>query len=230
MKKNRDLIDVSIIISPVKDYAGRVIEASAISRDITAKKKTEEVLRHLSTMDGLTGISNRRAFDIFLDEELKRALRSKYQITILMVDVDFFKKYNDTYGHLQGDECLKSVAAILKSAARRPGDMAARFGGEEFVVFLSTADTAHAVSIAEKIRRDVEALEMPHERSEISSYVTVSIGVVSALPDPNMSANDFLQCADEALYKGKEEGRNRVAFKALSQCRLAPTPKAVNAN
>ncbi len=224
IKKNGDLIYVSITISPVKDYTGRIVAASAIFRDITEKKKTEEVLRHLSTMDGLTGIANRRAFDIFLDEEWKRALRSKYQVTILMVDVDFFKNYNDTYGHLQGDECLKSVVAILKSAARRPGDMAARFGGEEFVVFLSTADTEHAVSIAEKIRRDIEALEMPHERSEISSSVTVSIGVVSAVPDPNMSANDFLQCADEALYKGKEEGRNRVAFKELAHCRLAPSP------
>jgi diguanylate cyclase (GGDEF)-like protein/PAS domain S-box-containing protein len=228
MKKNGDLIDVSITISPVKDYTGSIIGASAIVRDITEKKHTEEMLRQLSTTDGLTGIANRRAFDMFLDEEWRRALRSKNQISILMIDVDFFKKYNDTYGHLQGDECLRSVAAILKSVARRPGDMAARFGGEEFVVLLSTTDTGHAVSIAEKIRRDIEALEMPHETSEISRYVTVSIGVISEVPDPNMSANDFLQCADEALYKGKKEGRNRIAFKELSQCRLAPSPNGCN--
>ena len=215
MKKDGTLIDVSLTMSPIKYANGRITGASVITRDITDRKKTEKLLQQLSTTDGLTGIANRRAFDDFLDEEWRRALRNEYQISIMMIDVDFFKKYNDTYGHLKGDECLKSVAAILKSAARRPGDMAARFGGEEFVAVLSMSDTKHAVSIAEKIRIEVEALKIPHEKSKISGYLTVSIGVVSVKPQLDMSPVELIKYADEALYKAKKEGRNRVVFKEL---------------
>jgi diguanylate cyclase (GGDEF)-like protein/PAS domain S-box-containing protein len=200
---------------PILDDSGNVAQMIEYSVDITDRKKAEELLRGLSTTDGLTGIANRRAFDKFLDEELRRAVRNQYALSIIMIDVDFFKKYNDTYGHLQGDECLKSVAAILKSTAQRPGDMAARFGGEEFVVVLSMINSGHAVSIAEKIRREVETLKMPHERSHISDFLTISIGVVSAIPKNNMTSLDLIKCADEALYKAKEEGRNRVVFKEL---------------
>lgn len=183
-----------------------------IYNDITERKRVEELLRHLSTIDELTGLANRRSFDTFLDEEWRRALRDKHQISMMMIDVDFFKKYNDTYGHLKGDDCLKFVAEILKGVARRPGDNVARFGGEEFVVVLSDTDKQHTVSIAEKIRMDVEGLKIRHDQSRISSYVTVSVGVASLIPQQNMSPVELIKYADEALYKAKKEGRNRTSF------------------
>ncbi len=210
-RKDGTLIDVALTMSPIKS-AGKITGASVIARDITEIKKTEELLRRLSTTDALTGLANRRAFDLFLSDEWRRALRERRQISMMMLDVDFFKKYNDTYGHLKGDACLKSVAGVLKNVARRPGDKVARFGGEEFVVLLSSADAQHAVSIAEKIRMDVEALRIPHEKSDISDYVTISIGVVSITPQQNMSPSDLINSADEALYRAKEEGRNRVVI------------------
>ncbi len=181
-----------------------------IYHDVTERRKAEEFLRHLSTIDELTGLANRRAFDTFLDEEWKRSLRNKHQISTMMIDVDFFKNYNDTYGHLKGDECLKFVAQILKGVARRPGDKVVRFGGEEFVVILSDTDKQHTVSIAEKIRMDVEALNIRHVQSKISSCVTVSIGVASLIPQENMSPVELIKYADEALYEAKKEGRNRT--------------------
>ena len=200
---------------PILDENGNVAQMIEYCVDTTDRKKAEELLRGLSMTDGLTGIANRRAFDKFLDEELRHAVRSQYPISVLMADVDFFKKYNDAYGHLAGDECLRSIAAILKGVARRPGDLAARFGGEEFVVVLSMINSENAVSIAEKIRRQVEGLKLPHERSKIGDFVTISIGVVSAVPSNNMTSIDFIKCADEALYKAKGEGRNRVVIKEL---------------
>ena len=208
-RKDGTLIEVAITMSPMKD-ADKITGASVIARDITESKKTEEILRRLSTTDELTGLANRRAFDLFLDEEWRRALRDRRQISLMMIDVDFFKKYNDRYGHLKGDACLKSVANVLEGIDRRPGDKVARFGGEEFVVVLSSVDNQHAVSIAEKIRMDVEALGIPHEKSDINAYVTISIGVVSIVPQQNMSPVDVIKLADEALYRAKGEGRNRV--------------------
>ena len=183
-----------------------------IYNDITDRKKAEELLRHISTIDELTGLANRRAFDTFLDEEWRRALRDKSQISMLMIDVDFFKQYNDTYGHLKGDECLKAIADVLERVTRRPGDKVARFGGEEFVVIFSSADYQYAVSIAEQIRMEVEALKIPHEKSDINSFVTISVGVALIVPNQNMSPIDLIKSADQALYRAKEEGRNRVVI------------------
>ena len=212
MRKDGTLVEVSLMVSPIKDSTGKIIGASTIAHDITELKKTEELLRRLSTTDELTGLANRRAFDLFLGEEWRRVLRDRREISIMMIDVDFFKQYNDTYGHLKGDACLKSVAEVLETFARRPGDKVARFGGEEFVVLLSLVDSQNAVYIAEKIRMDVEALRIPHEKSDISDYVTLSIGVVSILPQQKMSPVDLIKSADEALYRAKEEGRNRVVI------------------
>jgi diguanylate cyclase (GGDEF)-like protein/PAS domain S-box-containing protein len=215
MRKDGTLVDVSLMESPVKDSTGKIIGASTIAHDISKLKKTEELLRRLSTIDELTGLANRRAFDLSLDKEWRRALRDGHRISLMMIDVDFFKKYNDTYGHLKGDACLKSVAEVLGSFARRPGDKVARFGGEEFVAVLSLLEKQHAASLAEKIRLDVEALRIPHEKSDINDYVTVSIGVVSIIPQQNMSPVDLIKSADEALYKAKEEGRNRVVSRMI---------------
>jgi diguanylate cyclase (GGDEF)-like protein/PAS domain S-box-containing protein len=183
-----------------------------IYNDITDRKKAEELLRHISTIDELTGLANRRAFDTFLYEEWRRALRDKSQISMLMIDVDFFKQYNDTYGHLKGDECLKAIAEVLEIVTRRPRDKVARFGGEEFVAVFSSADYQYAVSIAEKIRMEVEALKIPHEKSDINSFVTISVGVALIVPNQNISPIDLIKSADQALYRAKEEGRNRVVI------------------
>lgn len=208
-KKDGTLIDVALTISPVK-HSGRITGASVIARDITERKKAEHLLQRLSTIDELTGLANRRAFDDFLDEQLRHAQRAGHILSLMMIDVDFFKKYNDTYGHLKGDACLKLVGEVLESVARRPGDKVARFGGEEFVVVLSMTDKQHAVSIAEKIRMDIEALKILHAKSKVSSFVTISIGVVSLIPHQKMSPSDIIKYADEALYKAKNQGRNRV--------------------
>jgi diguanylate cyclase (GGDEF)-like protein/PAS domain S-box-containing protein len=215
-KKDGALINVSLIISPIKDHTGAITGASVIARDITAQKKAEELLRKLSTTDGLTGIANRHALDRFMDEEWRRTLRNNGQLSFMMIDVDYFKKFNDTYGHVQGDECLKSVAGILKKFTQRPGDVAVRFGGEEFLIASSMIDANGAIFIAERIRREVEALKIAHERSDVSDYVTVSIGVVSVYPEQGMSPADIIKGADKALYEAKESGRNRVVVKKLA--------------
>ena len=212
MRKDGAVIDVSLKISPIRDAAGKITGASATYHDITERKETEALLWRLSTLDGLTEISNRRALDTFLDEEWKRAQRGGYKIEMMMIDVDQFKRYNDTYGHLMGDDCLKQVANILKQDAQRPGDMVARFGGEEFAVVFSMKEDQKALRFAEKIRRDVEALKIPHEQSDISDYLTVSIGVASMIPTQETSQEHLIKAADDALYKAKKEGRNRVVF------------------
>ena len=208
-KKDGTLVDVALTISPVK-HDGKITGVSVIARDITESKKAEHLLQRLSTIDELTGLANRRAFDEFLDEELRHAQRAGHLTSLLMIDVDFFKNYNDTYGHLKGDSCLKLVAKVLESVARRPGDKVARFGGEEFVIVLSMTDKQHAVSIAERIRMDIEALKILHEKSKVSNYVTVSIGVVTLIPQEEMHPCDIIKYADEALYRAKNQGRNRV--------------------
>jgi diguanylate cyclase (GGDEF)-like protein len=169
-------------------------------------------LRRELIIDNLTGLTNRRGFDDFFDEEWRRALRSNYPISMMMIDIDFFKQYNDTYGHLKGDESLVQVANILKGVARRPGDVIARFGGEEFVILLPMTNAHNAVQIAEKTCRHVESLEIPHVESGISDYITISIGVVTVLPRQNIPQVDVIKTADEALYRAKSEGRNRVVF------------------
>lgn len=194
----------------VRDADGKVMEILCVGNDITARKKAEETLLHLSSIDGLTGLKNRLAFNKSFDEEWRRALRSGYRISVMMIDIDFFKQYNDSYGHLTGDECVVSVADVLKGTTRRPGDMVARFGGDEFVILLPMTEAQNAADIAEKIRSRVESLKIPHRNSGISDYVTLSIGVVTIMPRQEISLVDLIKQADEALYKAKSEGRNKV--------------------
>ncbi len=214
LRKDGTMIDVSLTMSPIKNASGRITSASAIYHDITERKQTEELLRRLSNLDSLTGISNRRAFDIFLDEEWKRARRSGYKISMMMVDVDRFKRYNDAYGHIKGDECLRQTAQTLIQNAQRPGDLVARYGGEEFVVIFSMQEDYQAIRFAEKMCKGIEALKIPHEKSDISAYITVSIGIASMIPTEDISQVDLIKSADDALYMAKNAGRNRVALAA----------------
>ena len=169
-----------------------------------------KVLQEISSSDALTSLANRRHFDDFLAKEWKQSQRQKTSLAIIMVDVDFFKAYNDSQGHLAGDECLKQVARVFKQSLKRPLDFAARYGGEEFIAVLPDTHAAGAARLAESIRAEIEALALRHYASPISKVVTVSLGVASALPGPESNPHTLLADADQALYQAKQDGRNRV--------------------
>jgi len=195
----------------VFDKEGKLTEVLSIGTDITELRRAEEQLQRLSTLDSLTGILNRRAFNIALGDEWKRAQRGSYKFSIMMIDIDQFKKYNDTYGHLQGDECLRQVSKALRKDAQRPGDLLARFGGEEFVIAFSLQEEYQATIYANKICRDIEALKIQHEKSTVTHHVTVSVGVATIIPTREMSWVNLMDAADNALYRAKSEGGNRVS-------------------
>ena len=174
-------------------------------------------LAALSLTDGLTGIANRRRFDEALALEVQRAARAGAPLALLMFDVDFFKSYNDCYGHLEGDACLRRIAALAQSHARRASDLAARWGGEEFVMVAADTDADSAAALAESIRAAVEALQLTHERSPLG-VVTVSIGVVSIVPGESHGSADIVRMADQAMYRAKEQGRNQVV---LARCQVS---------
>jgi two-component system, chemotaxis family, response regulator WspR len=171
-------------------------------------------LRRLTHSDGLTGLSNRRYLDEFLSAEWRRCARERAELSVLMIDVDDFKLYNDTYGHVAGDEVLKQIASAIERCLGRSSDLAARFGGEEFAVVLPGASTGGARLMAEKIRREIEALALPHEASAASRYVTASIGAASAMPGEATAMTALVESADLALYQAKRGGKNRVAAAA----------------
>lgn len=176
-----------------------------------------EELQRISLADGLTGIANRRYFDEYAAREWQRAMREKKPLALAMIDVDFFKAYNDTYGHLAGDECLKTIAGLLQALPRRAADLAARFGGEEFALVLPDTDTQGAATVGETVRAGVENLAIEHARSSVSRFVTISVGVAVAVPDQDTSWSDIVAAADRALYRAKQGGRNRVAVAAAAQ-------------
>jgi len=196
-----------------RDDAYRALRASQM--------KLEELnmqLLKLANIDGLTGIANRRHFDEQLGAEWLRALRNRHPLTLVMFDIDFFKKYNDKFGHLGGDECLKQVALSLQAIAQRPADTVARYGGEEFIVLLPETDSGGALTVAEKLRAEVENLHLPNPDSTVGPFVTVSVGVITVVPTADSTPDACLRLVDEALYRAKDGGRNRVS--------IAPPPAA----
>ena len=168
-------------------------------------------LQKLAALDGLTGIANRRRFDDTMRLEWQRGQRDQKPLSLMMCDVDFFKLYNDSFGHLAGDFCLKKVAAVLTEHLKRPADLAARYGGEEFAIILPETDLTGALIVAESCRRHLEqlAIENPQATTELSS-VTMSVGVACILPSPDSSTEELIRQADQALYAAKRGGRNRV--------------------
>lgn len=176
-------------------------------QNITPRKLIEEEVKKLSLQDPLTGLANRRHFNQFYRDEWRRSMRYELPISLLMIDIDHFKQYNDSEGHLAGDECLKKVGSLLTHFAKRPNDLVARFGGEEFVFILGDSEVTEAMAMAESVRKAVSELYIRHGNA---GRVTVSIGVASTVPERHQQEQWLINLADKALYQAKRAGRNRV--------------------
>lgn len=209
----------------------RVGSALKLKREIDRRKgrerellemteRLEEVNRELqyrSSRDGLTGVANRYAGKDFLSREWLRAIREQHEFSVIMVDIDFFKLYNDSYGHLQGDECLKKVATALQHGLHRPADLLIRYGGEEFMALLPDTGREGALAVGSTMQAKVAATQLQHGSSSVSHYVTVSIGIATVKPDEGMPVEKLIAVADLALYQAKQEGRNRICIAETDQ-------------
>lgn len=205
---------------PIFDSDGKLLAVIETLRDMTVQKEAQEELQRLASRDSLTGLANRRAFDEHIGQEWIRGRKSDHLVSVLMLDVDYFKQFNDTYGHPEGDACLKSVASVLAGAAARSGDLVSRYGGEEFVLVLPGTTEEGAMVVAERIRVAVSGLRIPNAASTHGGMLTVSIGVATGDP-AQLSQEVLLQRADEALYAAKHSGRNRVEVaRDASDCEL----------
>ncbi len=198
------------------DYISKPINVAVTKARVNTHiklKQLQDQLVKLSNQDKLTGISNRRHFDEYFDVEWRRNVRNNTPLAVIMADIDYFKRFNDTYGHLTGDVCLIKVARVLHAVLQRPGDLAARYGGEEFVGVLSNTNLAGAHQIAESFRSEVESLAIPHNGSPMGR-VTVSCGVAAMFPDETVVPFDLIALADKHLYAAKDAGRNVVISSA----------------
>lgn len=199
-----------------KQRATNTLEAILANLENSVKERTAELqkvndeLSRLAHLDGLTQIANRRQFDDYLVKEWKRHLRKQEFLALILIDIDYFKRYNDCYGHQGGDNCLIEVAQTITKTLKRPMDLATRYGGEEFAVILPNTKPEGALVVAEHIREAVFLLKIPHIASTVSQYVTLSLGVASLIPTPEMSWEDLISIADRALYQAKHQGRNRI--------------------
>jgi diguanylate cyclase (GGDEF)-like protein len=226
LKAEKDLADIPVVFLTARSQADDHVQGLAAGAvDYVTKPVNIEILRakvktyislksqrdaltKLATLDGLTGIPNRRSFDATLAREWRRLSRATASLSVVLLDVDHFKQYNDTYGHGPGDECLKAVARALSSAIHRPADLVARYGGEEFVVLLPETTLEGALQAAETVRTSVAALNIAHAGSSAAKHVTVSLGVASVIPHDGVDATQLLAAADEQLYAAKKAGRN----------------------
>jgi diguanylate cyclase (GGDEF)-like protein/PAS domain S-box-containing protein len=206
-----------VTFTPLSDLEGIAIGMVETFTDITERKQAEQELQsayykleQLAAKDGLTKLPNRRSFDEYLEKEWRRQARAHKPISLIMCDVDFFKSYNDTYGHQAGDACLRSVAQAIQFNVRRGGDFAARYGGEEFALVMPETDSKGAWHVADKLRRTLEDMKIPHSRSKAASFVTMSCGMATMIPSNENSPQMLIQRADQGLYKSKSQGRNCV--------------------
>jgi diguanylate cyclase (GGDEF)-like protein/PAS domain S-box-containing protein len=204
------------VVHVVRDEAGDVQALIGFMFDISERKKTEQRLQDLqkeledfSFRDGLTGVPNRRRFDLVLDEEWDAARRHTQPLSLILIDIDFFKQYNDHYGHVQGDECLKRVGRALSSAASRPRDLLARYGGEEFVLVLPATDENAARRVSERCRQSIFKEQIAHAASPVSQLLTVSQGVGTIIPSASDTQVEFIDVVDRRLYRAKQAGRDR---------------------
>ena len=205
------LLISGLLAAYVRMKSRRQFEIETVSAERqNALQEANKQLAHLSQTDGLTQIANRRFFDEMLTEEWSRTRREQQPISLVLFDLDFFKQYNDQYGHLQGDECLRSISEVIGSVINRPGDLFARFGGEEFVLLLPNTPQEGAMQLANQCRELVESLAISHHKSSVADVVTVSAGVCTLIPDSTSRERDLLDLTDQALYCAKDRGRNRV--------------------
>jgi diguanylate cyclase (GGDEF)-like protein/PAS domain S-box-containing protein len=212
-------IPFMVTTTPLSSLDQSLIGLVETFADITERKNAERVLQlanreleRLATEDSLTKLSNRRRFDEYLELEWRRQARSGNQISLIMCDVDFFKKYNDQYGHQAGDACLKSVADAIRKRVGRPGDLIARYGGEEFAIVMPETDFKGALRVAENIREELTKMQIPHSESLAASFVTISCGIASMYPIMNVAPQTLIERADQSLYQAKKQGRNCVAI------------------
>ncbi len=215
------LLITGLVAAYLRMLSKRSFEIETVAEERNhALQQANKKLAHLSQTDGLTQIANRRFFDESFIQEWKRTKREQQPISLVLFDLDFFKQYNDQYGHLQGDECLRNIAELVSSVINRPGDLFARFGGEEFILLLPNTPESGALKIANQCRELVESLSVPHHKSSISDVVTISVGVCSLVPEKGVTENDMLDLTDQALYCAKDRGRNQVV--SANHERFAP--------
>ncbi|MBF0530866.1 MAG: diguanylate cyclase [Deltaproteobacteria bacterium] len=198
------------------DYIAKPINPAIVKarvRNHLELKRYQDILKKLSFLDGLTGILNRRYFDQSLDMEWRRSLRNGTPLSLIMMDIDFFKQY--TYGHTSGDDCLKKVASTLNKTIHRPADFVARYGGEEFVCLLPETERPGALFVAEKFQHSIKELAIPHTQSRVSTIITLSIGVETTIPNANNQPTDLIAAADQRLYEAKRSGRNRIVSASI---------------
>lgn len=202
---------LAIDVGPIHNAQGELVAVVETLRDMTSEKLAIDELKRMATSDGLTGLVNRRGFDSILRTELASARREKSPLSLVMVDVDHFKPYNDTYGHQAGDECLRQIGAVLSRSAVRPADVVARYGGEEFVLILPTTPPSGAKEVAARVQANLEQLHLRHTAAPLGQ-VTLSMGLTSMPPGGDLSAVGLLAQADAALYQAKHAGRNRFVL------------------
>ena len=171
-------------------------------------EKANQDLQRLASADSLTKVANRRRFDEYLDLQWRQLSREERYLSLILCDVDFFKLYNDSYGHLAGDGCLQQVAQAISNTIKKSADLVARYGGEEFVIILPDTNAAGAASVAEQIRESVKALQIPHHKSTVNPWVTLSLGVACMIPHSESKPTSLIAAADQALYQAKASGRN----------------------
>lgn len=221
LTRDGDYVWIRDVVHVLRNEAGEVEALIGFMFDISERKKAEEKiarlqkeLEDLSFKDSLTNVANRRMFDSVMQVEWTNARRSSRPLSIIMFDIDYFKQYNDLYGHLQGDECLRQVAVLLESAASRPRDFFARYGGEEFIMVLPETDAESAATVAERCRKLILEARIPHEASPVSRFLTISMGAATVTPSADDKVEDFVAIADRLLYRAKEGGRDRVVIDA----------------
>lgn len=188
-----------------RELDAKILELEVLQKELEEKNERLELL---SSLDGLTGLFNRRYFDDNFIKEWKQASRDKTPLSLLIVDIDYFKNYNDFYGHLEGDDCLRKVAQALYEALMRPTDIIARYGGEEFTAILPNTDKNGAARVGERMMEYIDRLQIAHKGSSVADGVTVSIGASTLVPDGKLTVTSLLERADKALYEAKEKGRN----------------------
>ncbi|MDY7002808.1 MAG: diguanylate cyclase [Cyanobacteriota bacterium] len=208
---------ITTLLSAEVIYIDREACVIAVGEDITGRKQIEtamsianQELERLASIDDLTTIANRRQFDRYLRQQWQILKREQLPLTLIMCDIDYFKSYNDTYGHLAGDYCLRQVAQAIKRSVKRPADLVARYGGEEFAIILPNTTTEGGIHVAKIIQQQVRLLEIVHNSSDVSRYVTLSIGVASIVPNQQLSREVLILAADRGLYKAKEQGKNMI--------------------